>query len=191
MARLDRPTPEPRPGIDPTESQSGIGAGIGVKVAGRTLRAGAELAFLTSDELDASLDPILKVLRALLGTRPSMLENQAQGIASAAGAVTIDCGAPTAQTTWDVKRLIVGGVADAAAVPCTVRIYRVEASNPLRLVDFGVQLPSVGFYSRHEFNLKPQEHIFVVVTGAPAAQGVFVTYSAEETVWGAREAYDL
>lgn len=169
-----------------------IGVGLGEGEARRKISAGAELDFLTKAELDASLQPLTEQLRRSANReKPTIQEVSAKGTANAAGAVTIDVGAPSASRTWDVRRVGVTGIDPTITVACQVRSYRVEPSNPLRMVDVGTQVPSVATYSRGQFNLKPEEHLFLVVTGFTAGADVFVNLSAEETTWGKPEEYTL
>ena len=79
---------------------------------------------------------------------------------------------------------------NVAQIACQVRIFRVQSS-PLHLVDVGLAIPVVDDFSRAQFNLKPEEHWFVAVTGFTASTFVGVAASAEETTWQRREEYAL
>lgn len=161
-----------------------VGLGVGSGTERRKIAAGAELDFLTRGELHGELEPVLALLRRLLvPDKPTIQEISATGQANAAGAVTIDLGAPSASHSWDVHRVTVTGADPTITVVCAVRLYRVEASNPLRLVDIGTQVPSAATYSREQFFLKPEEHAIMVVTGFTASGLVIVNLSAEDTVW--------
>ena len=160
--------------------------------AGKTELFGVDLRFLT-DRIEGSIAELGRHVDKLGRLRevPTIQELHNSGTTNAAGFVQIDMGAPAASKTWDVRRVAVSGPdPNLAQVACQVRVFRVQSS-PLHLVDVGLAIPVVDDYSRAQFNLKPEEHWFVAVTGFTASTFVGVAASAEETTWQRREEYAL
>lgn len=180
----------------PDSSDLGLGAGVGLQVGRKQLRAGMEVDWITKGEMADVLGDAFGKLR----TReiPTIQELYGNALADAAGAVTIDLGSPSASKTWDVRRIaVVGPVGNEALVASTVRVYRVEV-NGGRVVDGNLTLPAAtsgvpwgNTYSRGQFNLKPQEHLLVRVTGYTVGVQVNVSVSAEETTTETRAEYSL
>jgi hypothetical protein len=154
---------------------------------------GQEIDLLTVTELKDTVEPIRKTLADVMKReRPTDNDVQASATATAAGLATLDFGAPDAGQVWDVRRVsIIGQDVTAAAVTCTVRMFK-RTAEALTIVDgSGVQVPTTATYSRHQATYKPGENLLVQVVGFTANGKLFGMIQVEQTRWGAKQEYTL
>ena len=143
--------------------------------------------------LGASVNGMTKSTRDLLAylrrSEPVIDRRAADGIVDSDGdPLLLDIGTPIQGTFWEVRKVMVGGLdvaafSDDAWGALTVdgfaglyvsgAISEIALKNPgngVNLQDFAPSLPSVGYYPSGAFDVKANEHVYVVVYGGTVGQ---------------------
>jgi hypothetical protein len=105
---------------------------------------------------------------------PSNEQLFASGIASAAGTLTLDLGSVPLGRVWQIRRLIVGGVAVTTSAAGAAYAFAQGAPptdlNLTNCVDIFSSLPQGNTYGTHQLFLTPTMHLWIVFSSATAAQ---------------------
>lgn len=128
--------------------------------------------------LGASLGSLAESLQAdrdrREDNRPADRSLYVAGTASAAGLVQLDLGSVPQGRVWQVRRLVVGGVAVTTSAGGQAYAFaRGAPPTDLALsdvVDIFSTLPQGNTYGTHQLFLVPSEHLWVVFSGATSGQ---------------------
>jgi hypothetical protein len=105
---------------------------------------------------------------------PSNEQLFASGTASAAGTLTLDLGSVPLGRVWQIRRLIVGGVAVTTSAAGAAYAFAQGAPptdlNLTNCVDIFSSLPQGNTYGTHQLFLTPTMHLWIVFSSATAAQ---------------------
>jgi len=138
---------------------------------------GLDLSFFIG--MSASLGRLADGLERDLDRRASMTPpgNEqlfASGVVPSSGVLSLDLGSVPQGHVWQVRRLIVGGVAvTTSAAGSAYAFARGAPPADLALtdcVDIFLTLPQGNTYGTHQLFLLPGEHLFVVFSGASSGQ---------------------
>jgi hypothetical protein len=113
----------------------------------------------------------------------------AAGAFPSSGNLVLDLGSVPLGRVWQVRRLIVGGVAVTTAAAGQAFAFAQGAApsdlNITNCVDIFASLPKGNTYGTHQLFLVATEHLFVVVTGGTVGQQYAAAARVEDWHFGA------
>ena len=144
------------------------------------IAAGAEVDFLTKDELADEMKALRTFLGKRLGQRPIVQTVEGTTTLDGSGNGSINLGAPAPGRAWDVRRVnITPQNPAAAAMTVVVVIWRGnDSGNPFYYVDRNIgagTIPAVSPWSSRQFTVRQDEPIIITFTGGTANTGVFAS----------------
>jgi hypothetical protein len=138
---------------------------------------GLDFSFFVS--LGASIDTLTESMREDRERRAKMIPPSNEPLFSAgkvpsSGVLILDLGSVPLGRVWQVRRLIVGGVAVTTAAAGVAYAFAQGAPpsdlNLTNCVDIFASLPQGNTYGTHQLFLLGSEHLYVVFSGATAGQ---------------------
>lgn len=158
------------------------------------LAVGAEVDFLTNDELRSALADHRRELARLLKDKPITKTVKGTVVLDGTGAGVIDLGMPSPGRTWNVRQVSASyqdaGAALAAGIAAVFRGN--DAFNPMNFVERlpnGTQLPAADTFSTDQLVLAQDEHLFVRITGGTVSVAAFAQAQVVDGLKGT--VYDL
>lgn len=131
-------------------------------------------------EAQRNQNQLLKRIQEALTHTPIDVPIAKSGVIAAGSPLIFSCGHPSRGRLWEVRRLTVGGTNKAgkayfyvtSVTPATT--FTKTAITAVHLVDLSSTWPNKAFYGTRQLVVKPEEHLWCVVTTGTTAKTVSV-----------------
>lgn len=158
------------------------------------LKAGAEVDFLTKEEVVAALTEWWNANKPRNVPEPLWRQLESRAVSGSSGTTAlIDLGTPPPGMYWDVLAYRIAPQDATTAVNGTRTTVFVQAGfslgdlNPLGFVDFTTDLPDKGTWRPGQVRVRGEQHLLLYVTGLSNSTAVFATADVFEYSTGIEE----